>query len=118
MSGVDTAIAGVLERVSLTMRATVYTGNSWATVVKTGLKCSLSPLTAGISAVQTGQARTDLASRGLFEWERGYTMPAGARIVVDAYGSQRWNVMAGTIWPDFGPGGDVISWHGDVTKVG
>jgi hypothetical protein len=117
MSAVDDALAKTAERTALTMRATVYVGNQWTTADKTGLKCSLNPLNAGISAIQAGGARTELASRGLLEWERSYTMPPNARVVVDAYGTQRWNVVTGTVWPDFGPGGGLIGYHGDVVKV-
>jgi hypothetical protein len=115
MSGVDIAIANTLERVALTMRATVYTGNSWSTVDKTGLKCSLTPVNRQPAA--TGAARAELAAIGDFSWERGYTMPANSRVLVDAYPEFRWNVRAGTIWPDFGPGGDIISWHADVVRA-
>jgi hypothetical protein len=117
MTAQDDQIAATNERLGLTMRATVLTGSTWSTEAKTGLKCSLNPLNQGISAVQTGAARSELAARGLLEWERGYTMPAGARIVVDAYPGLRWNVQMQTAWPDFGPGGGITSWHADVVRA-
>jgi hypothetical protein len=117
MTVADDAIAATVERLGLTMRATVYTGSSWATVAKSDLKCSLQPLNQGISAAQTGQARSDLAARGVMAWERSYQMPTGARVAVDAYPGLRWNVQTATVWPEFGPGGDVINYRADVTRI-
>lgn len=114
---VDDAIAKTLERVALAHRAMVYVGSSWATVDKAGLICYLEPANAGLSAAQTGAARTELAARGKLSWERGYAMPVNARVTVDAFPASRWNVLIATMWPDFGPGGAVISWHCDVVRA-
>lgn len=115
MTAADDQIAETIEALALTMRASVFTGSNWSTEVKSDLKCSLDPAPRAPAA--TGPARTELANRGVLEFERGYTMPVGARLVVDAYGAQRWNVVAGTIWPSFGPGGGLLSYSCEVTKV-
>lgn len=117
MTAADDSIAATVERLALTQRATVYTGSSWAAVDKTGLKCSLRPLNEGVSAGQTGSARSELAARGILEWERSYAMPNGARVVVDAYPGIRWNVQMATAWPEFGPGGGQISWRADCVRL-
>lgn len=120
MSAVDDQIAATNERLGLTMRATVYTravsGGGYTDAAKTGLKCSLDRI-SDRQAAATNQQRAELANGGTLEWDRGYTMPANAQVEVDRYGSQRWNVRPGTIWPEFGVDGGVISYRADVVRV-
>lgn len=119
---IDDTLAATFERIALKMRATVAIRGSngqydFAHPDKTDLKCALNPLNLGVSAIQTGGGRAELASRGLLEWDRGYTMPPNAQIMVDAYGAQKWNVQTTTVWPDFGPGGGVIAYRADVVRA-
>lgn len=120
MSAVDDQIAATNERLALTMRGTVYTraasGGTFTTVAKSNLKCSLDRISDRQSA-QTSQQRADLANGGTLEWERGYTMPENAQVTVDRYGVTRWNIRSGTIWPEFGPDGGLISYRADVVRA-
>lgn len=119
MSAADDQIAETVEALALTQRATVYaravSGGGYTNVVKTELKCSLNPLSR--QAAATSDQRAELANGGMLEWERGYSMPDQAQVAVDAYPGQRWNVRKGTVWPEFGPDGGLISWRADVVRA-
>lgn len=118
MSAGDDQIAATIEDLALTMRGTVYTlvsPGGYTNQVKAGLKCSLTP--APRYPASTSSERADLASAGVLEWERSYTMPDGARVEVDAFPGQRWNVQRGTVWPDFGPDGGTINYRAEVKKA-
>jgi len=115
VSAVDDQLASTVERLAFTMRATVLTGSNWTTVAKTGLKCVL--YQAPRAAAATGSARTELASRGIFEWERSYELPTGCRITVDKYPGRTWNVLSPTAWPSFGPGGGLVSYTCEVVRA-
>jgi hypothetical protein len=115
MTAIDDALAGTVERVGLTQRATVYTGSNWTTVAKTGLRCSFTP--ANRQAAATGRDRADLALSGTLEWERNYDLPTGARIEIDAYPGIRWNVQRGTVMPSLGPGNGTLNWTAEVVRI-
>jgi hypothetical protein len=115
MSAEDDELAAVTEELALTQRATVYTGSNWTTVDRTGLKCSFTP--ADRQAAATGRDRADLALSGTLEWERGYAMPSGARIEIDAYPGIRFNVQRGTILASLGPGNGALNWTAEVVRI-
>lgn len=119
MTAQDDALAATVESLALTMRGTVYTravsGGTFTDVAKADLKCSLNAVSRQPAA--TNSQRAELANAGTLEWERGYTMPDVAQVVVDAHGSTRWNVVKGSVWREFGVDGGVISWRADVVRA-
>ena len=60
---------------------------------------------------QMGAGRAELASARRWLWGADYTLPETAQLAVD---SVRWNVVAGSVAAERGPGGGVIIQRADV----
>jgi len=116
-AGIGRSMARALLR-QLDQRATVYTrsgGGTYATVDTTGLRCLLQD--AGNGSAATAPDRAALANLAILYWDPSYTMPDHARIVVDSRPAQTYQVQAGTITPDTGPGNVTVMMHADCVRV-
>lgn len=109
------AIAGLLDQT-----ATVYTRTGTAgftTVARTGLKCYLDPANRVGFGTATGPQRAEPAPDATLYWDPAYEMAETVQIVVDAHGSTRWNVVAGTMVADVAPGDVVVARHVSVMRA-
>lgn len=98
--------------------ATVYargTDGKYTVAAMTGLKCFLQPLNR--EAARTSVERAELANGATFYWDASYDMAENAQVEVDAYAGTRWNVRAGTLWPEMAPGNVVIYHRCDVVRA-
>jgi hypothetical protein len=97
--------------------ATVYArgvSGQYTTVVRTGLRCSLTMITSRINAVST-QDRGALATLRELKWDYTYTMPDNAQVMIDG---RRWNLRTDTIiLRAVRPGSEPCYWMADVVRV-
>jgi hypothetical protein len=61
-----------------------------------------------------GAGRAELASARRWLFPAGYTLPDTAQLAVDGV---RWNVVAGSVAAERGPGGGVIIQRADVVRA-
>lgn len=61
-----------------------------------------------------GGERAELASARRWLWPPGYTLPETAQLAIDGV---RWNVQAGSVAAERGPGGQVIIQRADVVRA-
>lgn len=92
----------------LVHKMTVYTrassGGGYTVQNAASVTCLLQPLgqnSRGLTADERAQA----ALSGQLFFLSTYAMPEHAQIVVDAFGATRWQVVAGSVWPQNGPDG-------------
>jgi hypothetical protein len=58
------------------------------------------------------------ANEDILYWEPSYTMPSEyVRIAVDSRPGEVWNLVAGTMAPDVGPGNVVVLRHATVVRA-
>lgn len=95
--------------------ATVYTPDpttgAFTTVANSALRGRLAVVTI---TTGMGGERAELASARRWLWQPGYTLPETAQLDV---GGVRWNVQAGSVAAERGPGGQVIIQRADVVKA-
>ena len=104
----------------LDQHAVVYTraaspGGTYSVVANASLPCLLQEIAAQPPA--TGPQRAELADTALLYFDPAYTMPETAQVEVDSRPGIRFNVVAGTVVPDVGPGGIVVMRHCDVRRA-
>jgi hypothetical protein len=112
------ALAGLVNRTILTMRATVYgrsASGTYTVVAKQGLACRLELVDR--QPAPTSRDRAELGATGSFFWDAEYDLPEQAQVVVDAYPGRKWNVVAGTLWPTTLPGSGTIVRSCDVRRA-
>lgn len=101
-------------------RATVYrraaSGGAYTDTLQTGLRCLLQQVTAA-NPGSTSSDRAVFNDLRTLYFDPDYAMPEGTQIEVDVESGTRWNVVAGTITPDIGPGNVVVMRHCDVRRA-
>lgn len=100
--------------------ATVYTPNgttgAFDVTAKTGLACRLAHLSQ--AAQSPAEERAEPAGRRRLLWDRTYTMPALAQVVVAGdSGGDRWSVEAETVEAMRGANGQVVYRRAAVVRV-
>jgi hypothetical protein len=101
------------------MSATVYsrhpTTGQYTVVETSGLACLLQQ--APHQPAPAGPQRGEAAPDGVLYWHPDYAMSEYAQVEVSAFPGVRWNIVAGSVWPDVAPGAVAIARHADVVRA-
>ena len=102
----------------LDQRATVYTrasGGAYTVVAKAELPCLLQA--ADQQPAASGPQRAELADLRMLYYDPDYALPEAAQVAASAEPGVRWNVVAGSVRPEVGPGGVVVMRRCEVRRA-
>lgn len=90
-------------------------GGQYTSLVKTGLRCTLTMLGRQRENAASMQDRAEFATMRILKWDYSYTMPDNAQIEI---GGRRWNPRKDTIiLRQARPGSEPLYWMADVVRV-